>query len=262
MRSVGQWWNIMKRQKQKQIVNWIAFVSKKIQKAKMKLLVDEVCNMQYIMNHLVKARILTCHPPDLRAPLKNKRFSQNSWYMESMFDCYLSNSAYETIKGLSDVRVTTRLNHILTIEGEVCLTAAMSQNCFWKLGAVVMRSQIGTTTLGGSDIHPDALSVGESLDCWMVWKEQMLALDTTREGILLRLAQLQNYLWNIQRLVSDKTWLQQLREECCTLVKSLSWISEYRDNSEVRLNVTQWWSWVVFREESGTLAENQRGVES
>ena len=54
-------------------------------------------------------------------------------------------------------------------------------------------------------------------------------------GILSRLGQLRNYLRNVRRLVSDRTWLQQLGEERCTLVKSLSWISERRDNSEVRL---------------------------
>ena len=54
-----------------------------------------------------------------------------------------------------------------------------------------------------------------------------------------RLGQLQNYLQNVQRLVSDGTWLQRLREEHCTLVKSLSQILERGDNSEVRLNVTQ-----------------------
>ena len=52
-----------------------------------------------------------------------------------------------------------------------------------------------------------------------------------------RLGQLQNYLWNVQRLVSAGTWLQWLGEEHCTLVKSLSQISEREDNSEVRLNV-------------------------
>ena len=56
---------------------------------------------------------------------------------------------------------------------------------------------------------------------------------------LSRLGQLWNYLWNVRRLVSDRTWLQRLGEERCTLVKSLSWILEHRDNSEIRLNVTQ-----------------------
>ena len=49
-----------------------------------------------------------------------------------------------------------------------------------------------------------------------------------------RLGQLWNYLQNVQRLVSDRTWLQQLGEEHCTLVKSLSQILECRDNSEVK----------------------------
>ena len=79
---------------------------------------------------------------------------------------------------------------------------------------------------------------------------------------LSRLGQLRNYLQNVRRLVSDRTWLQRLREEHVTLVKSLSWISECGDNSEVRLNIAQWWSKVVFRGESETLAEDQRGVES
>ena len=62
--------------------------------------------------------------------------------------------------------------------------------------------------------------------------------------------------------MSDGTWLQQLGEEHCTLVKSLSQISEHGDNSEVRLNIAQQQSQVVFRGESETLAEDQRGVES
>ena len=64
-------------------------------------------------------------------------------------------------------------------------------------------------------------------------------LTSRSSNILSRLGQLWNYLWNVWRLVSDGTWLQQLREEHCTLVKSLSQISECGDNSEVRLNVTQ-----------------------
>ena len=80
-------------------------------------------------------------------------------------------------------------------------------------------------------------------------------------AILSRLGQLQNYLQNIQRLVSDGTWLQQLGEEHCALVKSLSWILKCRDNSEVKLNVTQRQNQVVFRGESETLVEDQRGVE-
>ena len=62
--------------------------------------------------------------------------------------------------------------------------------------------------------------------------------------------------------MSDRTWLQQLGGEHCTLVKSLSQILECRDNLEVRFNVAQRQSQVVFREESETLAEDQRGVES
>ena len=58
-------------------------------------------------------------------------------------------------------------------------------------------------------------------------------------GVVLKSGQLWNYLQNVWRLVSDGIWLQQLGEECCTLVKSLSWISEHGDNSEVRLNVAQ-----------------------
>ena len=77
-----------------------------------------------------------------------------------------------------------------------------------------------------------------------------------------RLGQLQNYLWNVQRLVSDGTWLQRLREECCALVKSLSQMLERGDNLEIRLNVAQQQSRVVFRGESETLTEDQRGVES
>ena len=50
-----------------------------------------------------------------------------------------------------------------------------------------------------------------------------------------RLDQLWNNLQNVQRLVSDRTWLQQLGEEHCTLVKSLSRISEHGDNLGVRL---------------------------
>ena len=81
-------------------------------------------------------------------------------------------------------------------------------------------------------------------------------------GMVSRLGQLWNYLQNIQRLVSDRTWLQQLGEERCALVKSLSQISECRDNLEVRLNVAQQRSRVVFRGKSETLVEDQRGVES
>ena len=62
--------------------------------------------------------------------------------------------------------------------------------------------------------------------------------------------------------MSDGTWLQRLGEERCALVKSLSQILEHGDNSEVRLNVAQRRSRVVFREESETLVEDQRGVES
>ena len=62
--------------------------------------------------------------------------------------------------------------------------------------------------------------------------------------------------------MSDRTWLQQLGEEHCNLVKSLSQISDRRDNLEVRLNITQQQSQVVFRGESETLAEDQSGVES
>ena len=80
--------------------------------------------------------------------------------------------------------------------------------------------------------------------------------------VVSRPGQLQNYLRNVQRLVSDGTWLQRLGEEHCALVKSLSWILECGDNSEVRLNVAQQQSRVVFRGESETLAEDQRGVES
>ena len=71
-----------------------------------------------------------------------------------------------------------------------------------------------------------------------------------------RPGQFQNYLQNIQRLVSDVTCLQWLGEECCALVKSLSQMSEHRDNSEVRLNIAQWQSQVVFRGESETLVED------
>ena len=53
-------------------------------------------------------------------------------------------------------------------------------------------------------------------------------------GSVSRPGQLQNNLQNVQRLVSDRTWLQQLGEEHCTLVKSLSQILECRDNSEVK----------------------------
>ena len=62
--------------------------------------------------------------------------------------------------------------------------------------------------------------------------------------------------------MSDGTWLQRLGEERCALVKSLSQISECRDNLEVRLNVAQRQSQVMFRGESETLVEDQRGVES
>ena len=79
---------------------------------------------------------------------------------------------------------------------------------------------------------------------------------------LSRPGQLRNYLQNVQRLVSDGTWLQQLGEERCALVKPLSQISERGDNSEVRLNVAQQRSQVVFRGESETPAEDQREVES
>ena len=57
----------------------------------------------------------------------------------------------------------------------------------------------------------------------------IFSLDLSRPG------QLQNYLQNVWRLVSDGTWLQQLGEERCALVKSLSQISEHGDNLEVRL---------------------------
>ena len=87
-------------------------------------------------------------------------------------------------------------------------------------------------------------------------------LTSMSSNILSKPGQLQNYLQNIQRLVSDGTWLQWLGEVHCTLVKSLSQILECRDNSDVKLNIAQWWSQVVFRGESETLAEDQRGVES
>ena len=60
-------------------------------------------------------------------------------------------------------------------------------------------------------------------------------LTSMSSNILSRPGQLQNYLRNVQRLVSDATWLQRLREEHCALVKSLSRISEHGDNLEVRL---------------------------
>ena len=87
-------------------------------------------------------------------------------------------------------------------------------------------------------------------------------LTSMSSNILSRLGQLWNYLPNIRRLVSDGTWLQQLGEEHCALVKSLSQISECGDNSEVRLNITQRRNRVVFRGKSETLVEDQRGVES
>ena len=62
-------------------------------------------------------------------------------------------------------------------------------------------------------------------------------LTSMSSNILSRLDQLQNYLQNVWRLVPDRTWLQQLGEEHCALVKSLSRISECGDNSEVKLNV-------------------------
>ena len=59
-------------------------------------------------------------------------------------------------------------------------------------------------------------------------------------------------------LVSDGTWLQRLRKECCTLVKSLFQISEWGDNSEVTLNIAQQRSRVVFQRR---VRDSSRGSE-
>ena len=104
---------------------------------------------------------------------------------------------------------------------------------------------------------------GSSITTWPWTKLRKNTYKVKRgSASVSRPGQLRNYLWNVQRLVSDRTWLQRLGEECCTLVKSLSQILECRDNSEVRLNIVQWRSQVAFRGESETLAEDQRGVES
>ena len=77
MRSVGRLRNITIRRKWKWIVNRIAFASRKIQRARTKSSIEKADNKKQMINHLGKTRILPCHPPDLRAQSKNKRFPQD-----------------------------------------------------------------------------------------------------------------------------------------------------------------------------------------
>ena len=132
----------------------------------------------------------------------------------------------------------------------------LKQSVRWSYGKCALRSYQMRSLLTGLNIVITVAS-----DCiWLTLEH--LEREAWPSWLVSRSDQLQNYLWNVRRLVSDGTWLQRLGEECCAIVKSLSWISKHGDNLEVRLNAAQQWSWVVFRGESETLVEAQRGVES
>ena len=70
--------------------------------------------------------------------------------------------------------------------------------------------------------HTNWAAIDHKLDSQKApeWQDLAEWMDDGRE--LSRPGQLWNYLQNIWRLVSDGTWLQQLGEERCALVKTLS----------------------------------------
>ena len=146
------------------------------------------------------------------------------------------------------------LRTLLVLSMQMIVGWRASSNSNGPVGRVFRNLKLGNTRGEGTRwVHVElSVDTGSNKITGKVWFCDCLS----------RPGQLRNYLRNVWRLVSDGTWLQQLREECCALVKSLSRISECGDNSEVRLNVAQWRSRVVFRGESEALAEDQRGVES